>query len=167
MPQDLSFMLELGFTESIVERFNRKLGRIPNGCLIWLGATHGFGHGVISRGGRGTGVESAHRVAWMLANGPIPEGKFVCHHCDTPPCCEVTHLYIGDAASNTDDIRRRGRFNALRGEDSPRCRISDETVRQMRAEYPAVRSYTKVGRMHGVDASYARSIILGLVRATA
>lgn len=166
--QDVGPLLALGFTDTIAERLNRRLGRIPSGCLIWLGASLHFGHGAISIGGRGTGITSTHRVSWMLENGPIPDGMFVCHHCDTPACCEPTHLYLGTAATNTDDMRRRNRFVAHRGEDSTSCRITDEQVRQIRADYTGKwGDYTRLARQYGISKGYVSDIIRGAVRTTA
>ena len=49
----------------------------------------------------------AHRVAWMQANGPIPEGMFVCHHCDNPPCINPEHLFLGTRQANMDDLKAK------------------------------------------------------------
>lgn len=162
--QDITPLLDLGFSPTIADRLNRRLVRAANGCLEWTGGQYRFGHGSIARGARTAGNDATHRVAWMLEHGPIPDGMFVCHHCDNPPCCEPTHLYLGTAASNTNDMRNRNRFVALRGEASPRCRITDQQVRQMRADYPNICSYTKIARQYGIDKTYARALILGLSR---
>lgn len=91
---------------SLEERLNRRLMRMPNGCLEWTGRRLRGAHGVI-RGA--TQNEYTHRVAWELANGPIPEGVIVCHHCDNPPCCEPTHLFLGTDADNVADMISKGR----------------------------------------------------------
>ena len=55
----------------------------------------------------------AHRMAWELANNrKIPEGMYVLHHCDNPPCCNPEHLYLGTNQDNVRDRDTRGRGSA-------------------------------------------------------
>lgn len=65
-----------------------------------------------SNGGRSIYV-SAHRWAWERANGPIPEGLEVCHHCDNKPCIEVRHLFLGTGMDNARDRWSKGRRGDL------------------------------------------------------
>lgn len=57
----------------------------------------------------GSAERRAHRLAWELANGPVPAGQFVLHRCDNPPCARPDHLFLGTAADNTADMRSKGR----------------------------------------------------------
>ena len=52
----------------------------PGACWPWTGNIRPNGYGRFGRHGY------AHRLSWVLAHGPIPDGLFVCHHCDNPPC---------------------------------------------------------------------------------
>lgn len=54
----------------------------------------------------------AHRFAWESANGPIPAGMDVCHHCDNPKCCRPDHLFIGTARDNNVDFMKKERYGA-------------------------------------------------------
>jgi len=49
----------------------------------------------------------AHRIAWKLTNGEIPDGKIICHKCDNKPCCNPDHLYCGTYSDNMADRLER------------------------------------------------------------
>ncbi|MBT8085976.1 MAG: HNH endonuclease [Woeseia sp.] len=53
-----------------------------------------------------------HRLMYEIAYGEIPQGAFICHHCDNPPCCNPAHLYAGNAKTNQRDARERNRRDA-------------------------------------------------------
>lgn len=90
------------------ERYWDKVYPCPiTGCWIWGGASKRAGYGIIYLDG---GVRSAHRAMFKVANGYLPE--YVCHQCDFPPCVNSEHLFAGDAVTNNEDARRKGR-NAL------------------------------------------------------
>lgn len=54
----------------------------------------------------------AHRVAWELTYGPIPNGLRVLHTCDNPRCVNPGHLMLGTQSDNIADSMRKGRFTA-------------------------------------------------------
>lgn len=90
---------------SLVERFWAKVDQSggAEACWPWMGGRHKFGYGNVEHDVR------AHRLAWELANGPIPAGLHVLHRCDNPPCCNARHLFIGTDADNVADMRAKGR----------------------------------------------------------
>ncbi len=83
--------------------------RGPDECWEWLASKQSAGYGVFGRGTRAEGTELAHRMAWELTNGPIPHGLWALHHCDNPPCCNPTHLFLGTHDENMADMVRKGR----------------------------------------------------------
>jgi hypothetical protein len=56
----------------------------------------------------------AHRVSWVLTNGPIPDGAQVLHRCDTPACINPAHLFLGDHQANMRDKATKGRTNSTK-----------------------------------------------------
>ena len=53
----------------------------------------------------------AHRVAWKLTHGSIPDGMVVCHKCDNPPCFNPDHLFLGTQADNVADMIAKVRLS--------------------------------------------------------
>jgi len=51
----------------------------------------------------------AHRAAWILSYGEIPDGLFVLHKCDNPKCCNPKHLFLGTQSDNAKDMWTKGR----------------------------------------------------------
>lgn len=83
-------------------------------CWLWQGAK-AWGYGKIYVEGH---VIRAHRVAWEMTHGPIPEGLLVLHECDTPACVNPSHLRLGTQRENISDCRSRGRFRSQTERDS-------------------------------------------------
>lgn len=70
-------------------------------CWLWLGSHDRYGYGLFWINGR---TALAHRIAWELSDGPIPEGLHILHRCNQPACVRVDHLYLG---THTDNMRDR------------------------------------------------------------
>lgn len=92
----------------------------------------------------------AHRLAWTLAYGPIPTGLWVLHHCDNPPCCEPTHLFLGTNKDNSADRARKGRNPVRRGEANGNHRLTAEQVREIRL-LAGQTPQTELARTYGVS----------------
>lgn len=101
---------------SLAERFARFVQK-SDGCWLWTGAKKATGYGFIRV--VGVGMRGAHRIAYELANGPIPEGMVVRHTCDNPRCVRPDHLIVGTVADNVRDCAERGRRFHQRGYRRP------------------------------------------------
>ena len=86
------------------ERFWSKVDiKGKDNCWNWKASTSdGYGRFGIDRV-----IKLAHRVSWILTNGPIPEGKLVLHNCDNKLCVNPNHLYIGTHLDNMSDVHKR------------------------------------------------------------
>jgi hypothetical protein len=98
---------------------------------------------MVSRGGHCGRMIGAHRAAWLVTHGEIPEGQEVCHRCDNPPCCNPAHLFLGSHAENVQDSFSKGRGAANlprdnRGAKNGRARLTEASVNEIRARYGSV-----------------------------
>jgi len=89
------------------ERFWKKVNKgSPSECWEWMAYKNPTGYGRVSKGGK---IEVAHRVAYELTYGAIPEGMVVMHRCDNPQCCNPGHLSLGTQKNNMWDCVSKGR----------------------------------------------------------
>jgi HNH endonuclease len=96
---------------SLSRRFWSKT-RKTNGCWLWIGAKNAAGYGKVfwnKDTERRSVLTDAHRTSWLLHFGPIPDGCYVCHACDTPSCVNPQHLWLGTNSDNILDAIRKGR----------------------------------------------------------
>lgn len=101
-------------------------------CWEWSASRTTAGYGHMSIGNK---VLYIHRVVYEIYNGEIQKGLQVLHHCDNPPCCNPLHLFSGTQKENMIDMNKKGRRNDVYGEASPKCKLSDEQVQEIRQRY--------------------------------
>lgn len=69
-------------------------------CVEWTGPINNWGYGVAKYGRSST---TAHRVAWINAYGPIPDGLVIDHLCRNKRCVNLDHL---EAVTPLVNLRR-------------------------------------------------------------
>lgn len=94
-------------SKMMLNRFREKFKIRTNGCHEWQATRHSNGYGQMRIE---TVAEYAHRIAWRLAYGEIPEGMYVLHRCDNRRCVNPEHLYLGNQSINIADAKRKGRM---------------------------------------------------------
>lgn len=122
--------------------------RGPDECWEWTGTIGSrWGYGFLFSEGRS---RPAHRVSWKLHNGPIPDGMFICHHCDNRPCVNPKHLFLGSAADNAADMAAKGRCRSrgVGGEASGNAKLTAEQVVAIRAE---LGPHAAIAKRYGVS----------------
>lgn len=114
------------FKRHFEARFQRNA---ETGCLEWTGSRQEKGYGQVRYQTR---KWQTHRLAYMLAHGEIPEGQYVLHRCDNPPCCNPDHLFLGDQFDNMRDMIRKGRLYNRNGSKNGCSKLTEDDVREIR-----------------------------------
>jgi hypothetical protein len=144
--------------ERLREKTDRSGG--PDACWPWGGKRDGDGYGKIWIG---QGEQLAHRVAYTVAKGPIPDGLIIRHTCDNPPCCNPRHLLTGTRTDNSRD--RVERKHSLKGREgwngatNGRAKLTDDLVIEIRARYAAGETQIALGQSFGVHNGTISSIV--------
>lgn len=107
---------------SIQERFEASY-TMPLGttCWLWKRSVDSYGYGHLWADNR---IRTAHRIAYELHVGPIPEGLSVLHRCDTPACVNPAHLFLGTQTDNMHDASIKKRLTA--GHKKTHCKHGHE-----------------------------------------
>lgn len=138
------FISSQGLSETLPDKFWGKIdksGPIPNHqqhlgrCWKWCGSKLVSGYGLYTFRRHQKGIQNrvlVHRLVWVLFNGPIPNGKWILHHCDNPACCNPDHLFCGTPADNGRDKSLKGRSNPPVGERAGNSKLTDEDVIEIR-----------------------------------
>ena len=124
--------------------------RGPDDCWLWLAGTHSTGtvYGQFWLEGARHG---AHRIAWRLTRGPVPEKLNVLHRCDTPLCVNPGHLFLGTNLENAADREAKGRGVIITGERHGMSKLSESDVLEIRSAHESGRiSKSALSRDYGV-----------------
>jgi DNA-binding XRE family transcriptional regulator len=152
----------------VAERFWEKVVKTSS-CWLWTAGTFSSGGYGAFQLGRGEGTVRAHRFAWELLRGPIPEGMEVCHNCpggDNPLCVNPDHMFLGTQTENIKDMWAKGRANLTDrslGEDHGLAKLNPEKVREIRILLGSGRSRRSIAQQFEVDPKTISNIERGRI----
>lgn len=142
-----------------MERFWSKTKRVGD-CLEWQSSISNGGYGLFRMGPKKV---SAHRLAYELTYGEIPEGMHICHRCDNPKCVEPEHLFAGTHSDNMRDMVTKGRHavHDHRGEKSSTAKLTEDDVHCIRQLYQEGSTKTQLAKEFGVTDVNIHYIVTG------
>jgi hypothetical protein len=146
---------------SIADRLHDKTNKNgSNGCWIFTGVLSGKGYGYISIGGAGGRMLRAHRVAYELKHGPVPDGLLVLHKCRCRACVNPDHLELGTHKKNNGpDMIRDGTLSC--GERNGRSILTSMKVYWIRRLYATgMCTQQALADIYGVSRSTVEDIVL-------
>lgn len=140
---------------TVEDRFWAKVNKAGD-CWLWNGAigSNGYGRFAMYPGP----ARQAHRQAWEITNGVIPDGLLVCHKCDNRACVNPDHLFLGTAKENTADMLAKKRHShgerhaeKVRASESRYHKLTHDDVRGIRAGLRNGGKQREVARTFGVS----------------
>lgn len=163
-------------TDALLKRFYAKTKLDEStGCLLWIGAKKESGYGIMMVNRE---MFRAHRLAYIIHHGSIPEGLCVMHSCNTPACVSEKHLSVGTHLENMQQMYREGRRMPATGEKSGRTKwpdsypkgeksllskLTESQVIEIREKYALGGiSHKKLGREYGVTGNAIMYIVRGI-----
>lgn len=139
------------------DRFLTKLEQnLSNSCMEYTGCLDRGGYGRVGVGGKDL---FAHRYAYELWVGPIPDGLQVRHvTCNNPRCCNPSHLLPGTHPENMADMTAANRQS--KGETHGTAKLTELEVREIRKRYAAGGvTHRQLGELYGVHHTVVGRIV--------
>ena len=149
---------------TLEERLWRRVERRPDGCWVFTGSRNNKNYGQIHRGPGSRELVLVHRAAWEVTYGPVPEGLFVLHRCDNPPCCNPEHLFLGTNADNMRDMVAKGRGNYCYGENHQNATLTFKQVVEIREARARGERRVDIARRYGIVPEYVYQLVAGQYR---
>ena len=134
------------YKEERLQHILSKTITTSTGCMEWKGSTNHKGYGLV----RFQSIyKSTHRVVWELIKGKIPNGLFVLHKCDNPPCLNINHLFLGTSQDNVNDMVNKNRHNH---------KLNTIQIQEILTKTTEGISYNKIGILYNITRRHACKI---------
>lgn len=153
----------MNISSRTINNFWKKVDKSGD-CWEWTGSGNGNGYGKYNLKGK---MFQAHRLAYILEKGPIPEGEgyhgtCVLHSCDNRLCVNPKHLSLGTQKENIEDSVNKGRHFNPSGERHGRAKLSWAKVAEIKELFGSM-TQNKIAEMYGVHQSIVSGIKLGRI----
>lgn len=153
---------------TLADRFWLKVDvREPNECWEWQAGRGHYGKAKLNYGAfaffRGLST-TAHRAAYLITHGEVPDGIFVCHDCDNPPCCNPNHLFLGTGKDNAADRDQKGRYvlgDRPKGTRNHNAKLDDSLVAEARLRVAGGESLKPIAKEYGVSSEALAQAVKG------
>lgn len=130
-------------------------------CWVWTSYRDPMGYGRFNITKRQPKL--AHRVAYALVVGPIPDGIHACHRCDNPACVRPEHIFLGTALDNMRDMSRKGRHGGRSGAQHSQAKITADIAGQIRAAWSQGGvTMRALGRQFGLSHGRISAVVRGV-----
>jgi len=106
-------------------------------CWLWTGCLDKDGYGVASIKQKKL---AAHRAAYILFVGEIPNGRYVLHGCNNTSCVNPEHLRLGTQQDNVNDQIVAGTNT---GKNRITAKLNENLVRSIRSSNKPYRELAK------------------------
>lgn len=149
----------------LAKRLANGLAVAPDGqCWEWMRVRNQYGYGQLRVSGR---MVLAHRLAYQLGVGPIPDGMHVLHQCDNPCCINPAHLSLGTRSQNMKECSERGRARIPKpvklGEENGAAKLHEVDVRSIRRLLDSAWTQRAIAERFGVSQQTIANIKSGKV----
>jgi len=143
----------MNISEKVVQRFWSKVDiSMEDECWEWKAGFYRDGYGgfhILNKSFK------AHRVAWMIIHGEIPDGLCVCHKCDNKRCVNPEHLFLGTITDNNRDMVQKKRQNHAH-------RFKKSEIRKILAKYQRGYSIGSIANEYSVNFRTIHRVIHGI-----